>query len=506
MSKAAPTLKDDEIQAARIFGLLPVSTINKNKIAIHHIASTISPLANDHDTAYSSYQKTSITINVSDQITTVNVSDHDKHYHSSILIRSKSHQDNDAYNEETFSENRNEDQLSGGFKIDLVHAKSANKIATVVEKKLSIKPENANSNKTKTLICLDYNGSRDAEHMLPGNNNEGMTNFTEENELKTSKSLDSLDNCIPKFGVDSFILKLLSDTCFSHLLYGLEINVIVKIIQNSLARLPVSVHHLNSKLIKDTEVNKSLLKRLHDIIKEERSQIESITPKLRANSGSSPSNNSTSLHLSNLNDTNRERTGNTSNDKSEIIPVRKIYETLINPSLLKEENSTKLDIQHDHQYESICMNCDPIYEEISEEPPPLPTNPPPISSISAEKSYKPMFLGATKYDILSYLVDAKDRISAPEESYTFKFLRRSTDETITLKHMPEDDSKMINIVRERSYNAHKLYGMDKSMASIERNDSGVGSETSKTSRTKYRPSIIENKSIPPIHLCEDCGK
>lgn len=190
-------------------------------------------------------------------------------------------------------------------------------------------------------------------------------------------------------------------------------------------------------------------------------------------------------------------------DCNKTIPAQKLYEMLVDASLLKNGQSSASDSQN-HQYESI--NCDPIYEEINEKPPPLPINPPPNLNINPDKNYKPMFLGATKHDILSYLVDAKDRIVAPEESYTFKFLRRCTDDDTMSPEIVPENAKALHFMRETSHNTNELksYGNGKFIASIERNDSGVGSETSKTSRTKYhQPGVLENKKV---FLCEDCGK
>lgn len=180
-------------------------------------------------------------------------------------------------------------------------------------------------------------------------------------------------------------------------------------------------------------------------------------------------------------------------------PVGKLYEILMDPSLWQnDESSSKM--QNHHQYESICFNCDPIYEEISEKPPPLPISPPPNTNCTP----KPMFLGATKYDILSYLVDAKKRIIVPDESYSFKFSHRPCDE---LSSSGKVDG--INKMKDITHNERKLDSpnIDKGVTSIERNDSGVGSETSKSSRIKFQPIVsVENKKISPIQLCEDCGK
>lgn len=58
------------------------------------------------------------------------------------------------------------------------------------------------------------------------------------------------------------------------------------------------------------------------------------------------------------------------------VPVGKIYETIVNSKCWKG-NTAAPEFLDDHQYESICSNCDPIYEEINEKPPPLPISSPP---------------------------------------------------------------------------------------------------------------------------------
>lgn len=67
-------------------------------------------------------------------------------------------------------------------------------------------------------------------------------------------------------------------------------------------------------------------------------------------------------------------------------------------------------------YESI---KDPIYEEIPDTPPPLPSSPPPSLDDLEEikRGSRSIFEGASKYDILSYLVGAKERGIVPEETY-----------------------------------------------------------------------------------------
>lgn len=62
---------------------------------------------------------------------------------------------------------------------------------------------------------------------------------------------------------------------------------------------------------------------------------------------------------------------------------------------------------------------DPIYEEIPDTPPPLPLSPPPSLDDLEEmkRGSRSIFEGASKYDILSYLVGAKERGIVPEENY-----------------------------------------------------------------------------------------
>lgn len=124
-----------------------------------------------------------------------------------------------------------------------------------------------------------------------------------------------------------------------------------------------------------------------------------------------------------------------------------------------------------------------------------------------QSCYRSIFEGASKYDILSYLVDAKERGIVPEDSYTFSFTNSngSLDDSkdisepynrvshmSTVSDSSEDSSLiMANLLLEDKTNFQKN-------AEVERNDSGVGSETSKSSLSKYR-----NKQETSV-TCEDC--
>jgi hypothetical protein len=74
------------------------------------------------------------------------------------------------------------------------------------------------------------------------------------------------------------------------------------------------------------------------------------------------------------------------------------------------------DLDDENIYDSI---KDPIYEEIPDTPPPLPLSPPPSLDDLEEinRVSRSIFEGASKYDILSYLVGAKERGIVPEETY-----------------------------------------------------------------------------------------
>ena len=74
------------------------------------------------------------------------------------------------------------------------------------------------------------------------------------------------------------------------------------------------------------------------------------------------------------------------------------------------------ELDDENIYDSI---KDPIYEEIPDTPPPLPLSPPPSLDDLEEMNRvsRSIFEGASKYDILSYLVGAKERGIVPEETY-----------------------------------------------------------------------------------------
>lgn len=556
---------DDVVPASRIFGLLPVSTINKNKIKIQPFSNAdLKPIKSrvqdEQNKIDSSIQKTSIAINSDDCLSTISVSDRVKLYHSSVLIKNEPTNKEEKVVEDSYigpdvskcngSDRKIESEIrladeheydDPATEISIVyHNNNNNNSLGRTKKQEVLETISTNMSKTKTLICLDY--KIDAELDEPPSSIQsdldvtplnGTTDVIESFGYLNDENGNSNKNSSKSFA-DSFILKLLNDPYLSYLLHGLEIKTIAKIIENSLVRLRANKQDINSRTTKDTnETDKLFLNLLHNIIKEERAKVDKTDTKFNGSSRLSAKRDFIGSRMRNPIDYYQNeimQNTDTSFDSgtNESIPVRKLYEMLVDSTFWKNGDSSSSDSQSDHQYESICLNCDPIYEEINDKPPPLPLNPPPTTDELKSKHYKSMFLGATKYDILSYLVDAKERGIVPEESYSFKFLRRPHEDLTALQKIPEDNGKIITIVRNRGStgssssssdkqsgikssfsmdeSAIKQYGTQKCMASIERNDSGVGSETSKTSRTKYQPSpsIVEHKSIPPIHLCEDC--
>lgn len=339
MKKLSPS-KDDEAKLSRIFGLLPVSTINKNTIQI-----------TTHEPLNSSIQKTSITINSDAFPSTVNVNDHVKTYHSSVLITNKLDGIDDRDSQDGLEKSRDKNSVI------VCHDKD--------NETSNFEVVSINMEKTKTLICLDYEKTSQSDEIFP------EIILSSEPTTKNEKS-ERL-----KYFADSFILKLLNDPYLSHLLYGLEMKNIANIIENSLVRLRT----------KDTD--KLFITSLHDIIKEERSKYDVSNTVFMTND--SNMSNSSCCSQNEISDNINIKQMYSAFDCYRKIPVQKLCEILV-------------DAQNHHQYESI--NCDPIYEEIdeiNEKPPPLPTNPPPTSNSSSEKHYKPMFSGATKHDILRFL-------------------------------------------------------------------------------------------------------
>lgn len=203
----------------------------------------------------------------------------------------------------------------------------------------------------------------------------------------------------------------------------------------------------------------------------------------------------------------------------------KFYQMLVDAALCEIDNANNTD--DDHHYESIRLNSDPIYEEIGDMPPPLPINPPPNSLLIMDddkrNGSRSIFEGASKYDILSYLVDAKERGIDDEETYithygnendTSSILNDPKDKLDVSPKLCSNNSQLSNASDSSEDNSliinhetlEKAVVCKKPSAEIERNDSGVGSETSKSSRSRLQGKASPCNTIvdSPIHLCEDC--
>lgn len=175
---------------------------------------------------------------------------------------------------------------------------------------------------------------------------------------------------------------------------------------------------------------------------------------------------------------------------------------------------------------ALAADAEPIYEEISESPtpPPLPSCPPPDRAdheTAATLPCRSIFEGATKYDIINYLVDAKRRCGSLHDTSTIhpKFVVVTDEQAAT-----ESDScgggsgGACNDSGEESSTysscgpaavAAILQSADaakRAAVDIERNDSGVGSETSQSSRSKWQQQQQQQQQHETQHSCEDCDQ
>ncbi|XP_055843721.1 probable serine/threonine-protein kinase DDB_G0282963 [Episyrphus balteatus] len=343
---------------------------------------------------------------------------------------------------------------------------------------------------------------------------------------------------------NSFVGKLLEDPTLSHLADGLESDVVVKLIENSLKRLKDSRSSIDTSGTKDNEDMNRLINLSLQRIKEDRLKLESQMheaeeqQEIQSNRGSISSGNSFSsanyemfdFSDNNESDCYQSCSSEIADTDTPLTTRSKFYQMLVDATLAEIEISTNVD--DDHHYESIRgNNGDPIYEEINDIPPPLPLSPPPLNDPELEKkAARSMFEGASKYDILSYLVDAKERGLVREESFEYNInntsnpiiIEEENDTLSDLKQTSDMSSRIshLSVTSDSSEDTNSLTGsmvndrlsvlsaLRKGTSSeIERNDSGVGSETSKSSRSKYQNNPQTNSvlsKISPIHLCEDC--
>lgn len=168
-------------------------------------------------------------------------------------------------------------------------------------------------------------------------------------------------------------------------------------------------------------------------------------------------------------------------------------------------------VQHNH------YDAEPIYEEISESPtpPPLPSCPPPDRVDHLEPATLPsrsIFEGATKYDIINYLVDAKRRCGSMHDTSCHpKFVvvadEHGTSESEANGTCNDSGEEYGNcgggvggVTTLATMQSATVDAAKKATVDIERNDSGVGSETSQSSRSKWQ------QQHETQHSCEDCDQ
>lgn len=385
------------------------------------------------------------------------------------------------------------------------------------------------------------------------NINEISISDESNNPIKNEQEIKTLSR-------NSFISKLLEDPMLGHLAEGLETELVAKLIENSLVRLKQSRNHEEQKSNDEDEtMNRLIDASLHKLQSEKASQDDTtnsgvITTEMSTNDDETITQSENNIEntvcpgpyesmeyesgligpssdVDHMSDTYNASASELSTEE-ENSTRSKFYQMLVDATLSEIEITNTID--DDHHYESIRLNADPIYEEIGDIPPPLPLNPPPASLLSLDDDKKQttrsIFEGASKYDILSYLVDAKERGIVPEDSYTFNFnstnelncdeeaenakesidhQRQSSDLSSRVSNLSNgSDSSEDNSLIISSMDGEKNPVCKKSSAEIERNDSGVGSETSKCSRSRWQghnippSSVLDNNA--PIHLCEDC--
>lgn len=529
----------DEAKVSRIFGLLPVSTINKATIKIAPTGleskqeiSLLKVANNLKNTNYQSYEKTSVAINGDDCYSTINVNDNIPVYQSSVVINSDTSPDQRWDSNAIHVESTNQIALYENERYNKLNDKQNGSVSVSVKiidtKQMEIeKSMNSLVKPVKTLINLDYKDKEDNETSM---DSQLCTSIkSDSSDCETSNNTKNTVLCshgaVRSFP-DSVILSLLNDPILGHLLQGLETKSIAKIIENSLVRLRANKTFMRKCATNDEEeLNNLVVTTLHSIIKEERAKVEKQQLQNKEDHHSSDdgfsSSNYEAVQFDNKSHSNKKKKSNCcskspmrlSHDGS--ITASKFYQMLVDSSFWQQNESSTVLANESHHYETICLNCDPIYEEINDDqPPPLPLNPPPNELESRNKNPKSMFLGASKYDILSYLADAKERGVVPEDTFAFNFINTKDDNGKIISK-----AKRLPIIeREKQQPKEKFQTIDdgslkirrqqKCMANVERNDSGVGSETSKTSRNKYQPSPtgeVINKNNP-IHLCEDCDE
>ncbi|XP_047026757.1 uncharacterized protein LOC124635039 [Helicoverpa zea] len=513
-------------------------------------------------------RKTSIQINGNECYSTMNVSSDTPIYLSSVVV-------NDDYGNtcNTYQTGTTVTISVGTPQKEIKKSKSQIYIGAV----LSQQPENhleantyeeyyADRNKDNSYGSRDQNTSNDLSSILNDPVEAIKRNLIPhvcgKKDDKFYSDCHNNSDVQPNNG--NFVTKLFDDPFFAHLADGLDSDLVKKLIENSLIKLQEtkntegtdssemtiekliesSLKNLKEESAKEVEKKGEVKPKNENSAKDDASNKQntidsSVCQENEDNSCSAPYEsmeyesgamgvfsdlepmsdcyNASASELSTEDDTNSTRS--------------KFYQMLVDAALCDIEISNNTD--DDHHYESIRLNSDPIYEEIGDMPPPLPINPPPNSLMILDdekrSGSRSIFEGASKYDILSYLVDAKERGIDDEETYITSYAthndssnmleeskEKSNNSEIIDTHLSSNTSQLSNASDSSEDNSlvinhetlEKAVVCKKTSAEIERNDSGVGSETSKSSRSRLQGktspcSMITDKDTP-IHLCEDC--
>lgn len=146
------------------------------------------------------------------------------------------------------------------------------------------------------------------------------------------------------------------------------------------------------------------------------------------------------------------------------------------------------ELDDENIYDSI---KDPIYEEIPDTPPPLPLSPPPSLDDLEEinRVSRSIFEGASKYDILSYLVGAKERGIVPEETYYSE--SANGDEIIEIL-----DGKTVHDDEEEVQSHQRMTSLDLGDLSSRVSHLSNASDSSEDSCNIIMSSIGESPSSP----------
>ncbi|XP_059054074.1 uncharacterized protein LOC131848284 [Achroia grisella] len=508
-------------------------------------------------------RKTSIQINGNECYSTMNVSSDTPIYLSSVVVN-----DDSGNTCNTYQSGTTVTISVGSPEKEIKKSKSQIYIGAVLSENAKYKednnayeeycPQHENNNNSNnksdlsTILCDPVEAVR--LNLIP--HVCGKTN--DPNILEYS----STSNKNMKSDNNNFVTKLFDDPFFGHLAEGLDSNLVKKLIENSLIKLQETKNQEGAY----DDTNQTIEKLIENSIKNLKMEVHKTTAiipedtlKKDIHLLSSERNNKEQINMSTDNDENScsapyesmEYESGAMGVFSDLEPMSdcynasaselsteddtnstrsKFYQMLVDAALCEIEIANNTD--DDHHYESIRLNSDPIYEEIGDMPPPLPSNPPPNSLMLLDdekrSGSRSIFEGASKYDILSYLVDAKERGIDDEEAYVTSYvngndssnmldaskeknstanisvrLSSNTSQLSNASDSSEDNSLIIN-----HETLDKVVVCKKTSAEIERNDSGVGSETSKSSRSRLQgktsPCNTINDKDTPIHLCEDC--